>query len=111
LRKKGRFSQDFWADDSPVPPSPGRRLSFRGDDALEHVRPIPARPKVLIDEALDDSGLAGVGHARENAQLFQASFLRCVYYNRIDLSHLEYEAAVTETACRIQFWNGKQFCD
>ena len=70
-------NKEFWTDESPVrTTSSPRRLSFRGDQALEHVKHIPARPQVLIDDALEDSGLVGVGHARENAQLFQASFLR-----------------------------------
>lgn len=69
-------NKEFWVDDSPLPSASPRRLSFHGDEALEHVKHIPARPKVLIDEALEDSGLLGVGHARENDELFQASFLR-----------------------------------
>ena len=70
-------NKEFWADDSPLPEaSPSRRLTFRCDEALEHIQHIPARPKVLIDEALEDSGLIGVGHARENDKLFRASFLR-----------------------------------
>ena len=83
LRARGvpeadRFpNKEFWVDESPLPEaSPSRRLSFRVDEALEHIQHIPARPKVLIDEALEDSGLIGVGHARENDELFQASFLR-----------------------------------
>jgi hypothetical protein len=70
-------NKEFWAGDSPLPgASPTCRLSFRGEEALEQIKHIPARPKVLIDEALEDSGLVGVGHARENDELFQASFLR-----------------------------------